>query len=52
MVFECAALAVESAIVSGDKNLLTIKACNGIRVLAPREFSHLHGSQSLGPSVP
>ena len=49
MVFECAVLAGASAIISGDKDLLTVKVYNGIRVLTPREFLHLHGSQSLVP---
>jgi putative PIN family toxin of toxin-antitoxin system len=45
MVFECAALAEASVIVSGDKDLLAVNTYEGIRVMTPREFLQLPESQ-------
>jgi len=45
MVFECAVLADARFIVSGDKDILAVKAYKGISTVTPREFLRLleHG---------
>lgn len=45
MVIECAVIAGADLIVTGDKDLLTVKTYEGIRVLTPREFLQLLESQ-------
>ena len=45
MVFECAVLAGARVIIAGDKDLLAVGTYEGIRVLRPREFLQLAGSQ-------
>lgn len=38
MVIECAVIAGAKAIVSGDKDLLSLKTYHGISILSPRDY--------------